>query len=180
MTEEIKQYIVDSRNGGATLQNIVDGIQKNFGVKTSIQNVHKFYARFEKRSTKSENLSDINDVILNIVARYRFIKSCTDSIEEFKCIPSYKLHQIIKDGKHRIEEIREDLTPQILDCYSNGDEIEEIGNKVAYKFDKTMFRMKVDKEFDYNPAIEDEIELINMDNDTIEMILKKHIKGFSS
>lgn len=152
MTKEIKEYIIEKREEGETLQSIVDELAENFGFVTSKQNIHKFYHRWcDKERERSLMEYKIRDV-LNVIARKTSIQDCVDVVL-LDGLSEYKLRRFLRENEDRLEDIKADLEKRVIELYIDGKDIEDIGEILNYK----------------GVTVEEKI---------IKRVLRKRIKGF--
>lgn len=132
MTDEIKRFAIEQRKNGRSLQQVVDDIAESYGVLTSRQNIFKVLKRAKAKEEKQSKLVNIDNEILQIVARFRFIKDCENN-EVFFSIKPYHFRSLIRDHRDEIEDIKINLAHEVQQLVISGMSKDEILEALSYE-----------------------------------------------
>lgn len=132
MTREVEEYIVERRNEGATLREISEELEEKFCFKTSQQNIHKFYGRWNQKQTELLQFNSRLPDFIEIAARVRYTKDL-ENVNILKDYSTFKLRTLARDNKEEIEELRSTLENQVIELYADGMDISDIGHELRYK-----------------------------------------------
>lgn len=143
MREDIQDYIIEQQLLKVPLKEIVDGIEREFSVKMSKQNVSKFYSRLLQREAKRNSEKGLIKDCAEVYVRHKYMKQCFD-VELIKDVTEYKLKKYIKENSVIVNSCYEKLKDDILNQYTDGDSVENIAENTSYKGIKTSERVILD------------------------------------
>lgn len=140
MKQEIKDYIISELIMGRQLKDVARGIEEEFGVKMTKQNIDKFYKRYNSRGDKRAEELELAKECAEVRVRHRFtvgyIKDTTlGDISEFI------RRRLIIGNPDIVDEAYEKLRDNVLDLYVSGEDPEDISTLTAYKDTPTDIRV---------------------------------------
>lgn len=143
MREDIQDYIIEKQLLNTPLKDIVEGIENEFSVKMSKQNVSKFYSRFLQRRTKQIAEQGIVKECVEVYIRQRYLKQCF-GLEPVKDVTEYKFKKYIKENSIIVDSKYNKLKDEIIKYYMEGSSVKEISEATSYKGIKTDEKVIID------------------------------------
>lgn len=134
--EQIKEFVLESREKGNSYQSIANDMLDKFGVDMTRQGVHLMYKRAIENDMASNNKTS-NDKVITFITNMKAIDVSDSNIKKLLAdkgveLTLYKIRRLRNENKNIIEEIERCNLDIVKDMLFHGKNIKDIRKELSY------------------------------------------------